>query len=61
VNGRSLKSIDRKRNLGVQVHRSLKVVTQVEKVVKKAYGLLPSMAGALRLKIGKSYCRFIDP
>ena len=34
------KSIDRQRDLGVQVHRSLKVATQVEKVVKKAYDML---------------------
>ena len=40
VNGRTLKSIDRQRDLGVQVHRSLKVATQVEKIVKKAYGML---------------------
>jgi len=39
VNGRSLKSIDKQRDLGVQVCRSLKVSTQVEKVVKKAYGM----------------------
>ena len=39
-NGRTLKSIDRQRDLGVQVHRSLKVATQVEKVVKDAYGML---------------------
>jgi len=39
VNGRTLKSIDRQRDLGVQVHRSLKVATQMEKVVKKAYGM----------------------
>ena len=40
VNGRTLKSIDRQRDLGVQVHRSLKVAIQMEKVVKKAYGML---------------------
>jgi len=40
VNGRTLKSIDKQRDLGVQVHRSLKVATQAEKVVKKAYGML---------------------
>jgi len=36
----ALKSIDRQRDLLVQVHRSLKVATQVEKVVKKAYVML---------------------
>jgi len=40
VNGRTLQSIDRQRDLGVQVHRSLKVAMQVEKVVKKAYSML---------------------
>ena len=52
VNGRTLKSIDRQRDLGVQVHRSLKVATHVEKIVNRAY--LPSSAEALSLKIGKS-------
>jgi len=36
VNGRTLKSIDRQTDLGVQVQRTLKVAMQVEKVVKKA-------------------------
>ena len=40
VNGRTLKNIDSQRDLGVQVHSSLKVAMQVEKVVKKAYGML---------------------
>ena len=40
LNGRTLRSIDRQRDLGVQVHRPLKVAMQVEKVVKKAYGML---------------------
>ena len=40
VNGRTLKSIDRERDLGVQVHRSMNVAMQVEQVVKKAYGML---------------------
>ena len=40
VNFRTFKSIDRQRALGVQVHRSLKVGTHVEKGVKKAYGML---------------------
>ena len=62
VNGRTLKSIDRQRDLGVQVHRSLKVATQVEKVFKKAYGLLAFItARALSLKIGKSCCSFLAP
>jgi len=51
VNGRTFKSIDRQRDLGVQVNRSLKVAMQVEKVIEKA----------LSLKIGKSCCSFTEP
>ena len=40
ANGRTLGSVDEQRDLGVYVHRSLKVGTQVDKVVKKAYGVL---------------------
>ena len=36
INGRTIRSIDTQRDLGVQVHRSLKVAAQVEKMVKKA-------------------------
>jgi len=61
VNGRTLKSIDRQRDLGVQVHRSLKVATQVEKVVKKTYGMLAFISQGIEFKIGKSCCRFIEP
>ena len=50
VNGRTLKSIDRQRDLGVQVHRSLKVAMQVEKVVKKAYGMLAFIGRGIEFK-----------
>jgi len=50
VNGRTLKSIDRQRDLAVQVHRSLKVATQVEKVVKKAYGMLAFIGWGIEFK-----------
>eukprot|EP00061_Rhincodon_typus_P006289 g26780.t1 len=40
VNGRTLNSTDVQSDLGVRVHCSLKVATQVDKVVKKAYGML---------------------
>eukprot|EP00061_Rhincodon_typus_P005245 g24523.t1 len=40
VNGRTLKNINIQTDLGVQVHSSLKVATQVAKVFKKAYGRL---------------------
>jgi len=47
---RTLKSIDRQRDLGVQVHRSLKVATQVEKVVKKEYGMLAFIGRGIEFK-----------
>ncbi|WP_221627760.1 reverse transcriptase domain-containing protein, partial [Proteus mirabilis] len=40
ANGRILGSVDEQRDLGVHVHRSLKVATQVNSAVKKAYGVL---------------------
>ena len=49
VNDRTLKGIDRQRDLGVQVHRSLKVATQVEKV-KKAYGMLAFIGQGIEFK-----------
>ena len=36
VNGRTIKNINIQSDLGVQVHSSLKVATQVAKVIKKA-------------------------
>ena len=50
VNGRTLRSIDRQRDLGVHVHRSLKVATQVDKVVKKAYGMLAFIGRGIEYK-----------
>ena len=50
VNGRTLKSINRQRDLDVQVHRSLKVATQVEKAVKKAYGMLVFISRGIEFK-----------
>ena len=49
VNGRTLRSIDRQRDLGVHVHRSLKVAMQVEKVVK-AYGMFAFIGRGIELK-----------
>ena len=40
VNGRILGSVEEQRDLGVYVHRSLKVASQVDRAVKKAYGVL---------------------
>eukprot|EP00061_Rhincodon_typus_P015670 g43473.t1 len=40
VNGRTLNSINAQKDLGVHVHSSLKVAMQVDRVVKKAYGML---------------------
>jgi len=50
VNSRTLKSIDKQRDLSVQVHRSLKVKMQVEKVVKKAYGMLSFIGRGIKFK-----------
>ena len=50
VNGRTLKNIDRQRDLGVQIFRSLQVATQVEKVVKNAYGMLAFIGRGIELK-----------
>lgn len=35
----TINSIDVRRDLGVQVHNSLKVATQIDRVVKKAYAM----------------------
>ncbi|XP_059805558.1 uncharacterized protein LOC132380631 [Hypanus sabinus] len=40
VNGRILGSVEEQRDLGVHVHRSLKVASQVDRVVKKVYRVL---------------------
>ena len=39
VNGRALGRVIEQRDLGVQVHSSLKVESQVVRVVKKAFGM----------------------
>ena len=39
LNGRTLRNIDIQRDLGVRVHSSLKVATQVAKGIEKAYGM----------------------
>ena len=50
INGRTVRSIDTQRDLRVQVHRSLKVAAQVEKVVKKAYGMLAFIGRGIEYK-----------
>ena len=40
VNGRALRRVIEQRDLGVHVHSSLKVESQVDRVVKKAFGML---------------------
>ena len=40
INGQLLKSVDEQRDLGIQIHTPLKVAAQVDRVVKKAYGML---------------------
>lgn len=44
VNGKTLNSIDMQRDLGVQFHSSLKLPTQVDRVVKAAYGMIAFIA-----------------
>jgi len=41
---------DMQRDLGVEVHRSLKVRSQMEKVVKKAYGMLAFISRGIEFK-----------
>ncbi|PLS49478.1 hypothetical protein CYV29_15670, partial [Carnobacterium maltaromaticum] len=50
VNGKVLGKIDVQRDLGVQVHCSLKVATQVNRVVKKAYGMLSFIGRGIEYK-----------
>ena len=50
INGRTIRSIDTQKDLGVQLHRSLKVAAQVEKVVKKAYGMLAFIGWGIEYK-----------
>ena len=50
VNGRTIRSIDTQRDLFMQVQRSLKVAAQVEKVVKKAYGMLAFIGRGIEYK-----------
>eukprot|EP00061_Rhincodon_typus_P011839 g37154.t1 len=50
MNGRTLRSIDMQRDLGVQVDRSLKVAVQVDKVVKKAYSILAFIGRGIEYK-----------
>ncbi|XP_059510326.1 adenylate kinase 2, mitochondrial isoform X1 [Stegostoma tigrinum] len=50
IKGRILGSVEEQRDLGVQVHSSLKVPTQVDKVVKKAYGVLAFINRGIEFK-----------
>eukprot|EP00061_Rhincodon_typus_P014273 g41199.t1 len=52
--------MDKQRDLGVQVHRSLKVAVQVDKEVKKAYGMLILIGRALSIRIDKLCCSFTE-
>ena len=40
ITGKTLGSVEDQKDLGVRVHRTLKAASQVEAVVKKAYGVL---------------------
>ena len=50
VKGRVLKNVEEQRDLGVHIHRSLKVATQVDRAVKKAYGVLAFINRGLEFK-----------
>ena len=40
IKGKTLGNVEDQKDLGVRVHRTLKAASQVEAVVKKAYGIL---------------------
>lgn len=44
------RSIEEQRDLNVQIQRSLKAATQVESIIKKAYGILASNTQGLQYK-----------
>ncbi|GCC34259.1 hypothetical protein chiPu_0012732 [Chiloscyllium punctatum] len=50
VNGRVLSKVEEQRDLGVYVHRSLKVATQVDKACKKAYGVFAFISRGIEFK-----------
>ena len=50
IKGRTLRSIDTQRDLGVQVHKSLKVSVQVGNVMRKAYGMLAFIGRGIEYK-----------
>ena len=45
VNSRVLRNVEEQRDLGVHIHRSLKVATQVDRAMKKAYSVLAFING----------------
>eukprot|EP00061_Rhincodon_typus_P012874 g38893.t1 len=49
-NGRTLNSINAQRDIEVHVHSSLKVTAQVDRVVKKAYGMLAFLGRGIEYK-----------
>ena len=50
IKGRQIRSIETQRDLGVQVHKSMKVATQVENVVRKAYRMLAFIGRGIEFK-----------
>lgn len=58
VYGMTLNSIDLQRDLAVQVYNSLKLVTQVCRVGKKAYDMLAFIGWGIEY-VRKSWCRLI--
>jgi len=48
--GSVLGNVEEQRDLGVYVHRSLKVATQMDRAVKKAYGVLAFISRGIEFK-----------
>ena len=50
MNGRTLGKTDEQRDLGVKVHKSLKAAGHVDRVVKKAFGMLAFISRGIEYK-----------
>eukprot|EP00061_Rhincodon_typus_P004189 g21957.t1 len=65
VNGRTLGSVVEQRDLEVQVHSSLKVASQVDRVVKKVFSMLAFIAQTIEYRswnvILRLYRMFVSP
>ena len=52
INGRTLTSAVEQRDLGIQIHNSLKVTSQADRVVKSAFGTLSFLIKILSIRVG---------